>query len=311
MTPECRVQSIVVLELQTTTTKFAISPRLVTVTMDPFSWVAGTIDLIDVCARFAAFLKDFETAAANVDREIQTLSKDVDAVKLDIQESPSSDDQLFEHIRKLNLKLEHLPPQLELSHNKSAEAVLSFASANKHFDIPQTVSSIHWRTLFAPSSAVQSPTQERFVIYGVGGSGKTQFCCKFAQDYRKHFWGIFWINASSDERASQTFSRLAKQFGGREPNERAAKNWLSNLELPWLLIIDNADDSSTDIGTHFPEGERGSVLITTRNPAYKVHGTIGSRFFEFGQLVEEPASDLLLKAAGRPTPSDQPTRSWR
>ena len=82
MTPECRVQSIVVLELQTTTTKFAISPRLVTVTMDPFSWVAGTIDLIDVCARFAAFLKDFETAAANVDREIQTLSKDVDAVKL-------------------------------------------------------------------------------------------------------------------------------------------------------------------------------------------------------------------------------------
>lgn len=120
---------------------------------------------------------------------------------------------------------------------------------------------------------------------------------------------MFWINASSDERASQTFSRLAKQFGGREPNERAAKNWLSNLELPWLLIIDNADDSSTDMGTLFPEGERGYVLITTRNPAHKVHGTTGSQYFDFGQLEGGPAADLLLKAAGRPKPWDSPTKS--
>lgn len=78
---------------------------------------------------------------------------------------------------------------------KSAEAALSLASANKHFDIPQTVSSIFTdreaqlkelgTTLFAPSSAIQSQNQKRFVIYGVAGSGKTQFCCKFAQDYRK------------------------------------------------------------------------------------------------------------------------------
>lgn len=123
------------------------------------------------------------------------------------------------------------------------------------------------------------------------------------------FWGVFWINASSVERASQTFSRLAKQFGGREPNERAAKNWLSHLELPWLLIIDNADNSSTDIGTLFPEGERGSVLITTRNPAHKVYGTVGSRYFDFGQLEGGPAADLLLKAAGRPRPWDSPTKT--
>lgn len=123
------------------------------------------------------------------------------------------------------------------------------------------------------------------------------------------FWGVFWINASSDERASQTFSRLAKQFGGREPNERAAKNWLSHLELPWLLIIDNADDTSTDMGTLFPEGERGFVLITTRNPAHKVHGTIGSQYFDFGQLESGPAADLLLKAAGRPKPCDPPTKT--
>lgn len=28
-------------------------------------------------------------------------------------------------------------------------------------------------------------TQKRYVIYGLGGSGKTEFCCKFAQDNRE------------------------------------------------------------------------------------------------------------------------------
>ena len=27
--------------------------------------------------------------------------------------------------------------------------------------------------------------QKRFVLYGIGGSGKTQACFKFAQDYRE------------------------------------------------------------------------------------------------------------------------------
>ncbi len=31
-------------------------------------------------------------------------------------------------------------------------------------------------------SKQRSNVQKRFVVYGTGGSGKTQFCCKFAQD---------------------------------------------------------------------------------------------------------------------------------
>ena len=121
------------------------------------------------------------------------------------------------------------------------------------------------------------------------------------------FWGVFWINASSTKRANQTLSRLAKQFAKREPNERAAKNWLSNLEVPWLLIIDNADDPQTRLENLFPEGERGHILITTRNPSHKVHGSVGPRFFDFGQLDGEPAIHLLLKAACSPEPWDVST----
>lgn len=66
---------------------------------------------------------------------------------------------------------------------------------NKHFHIPQVVSSIFTgredmaelveRSLLAQESTESVHQQRRFIIYGIGGSGKTQFCCKFAQDHRE------------------------------------------------------------------------------------------------------------------------------
>jgi hypothetical protein len=64
---------------------------------------------------------------------------------------------------------------------------------SKHFFIPQVVSSIFTgredmsqlveKALLAEERTA-SRQQRRFIIYGIGGSGKTQFCCKFAQDHR-------------------------------------------------------------------------------------------------------------------------------
>ena len=66
---------------------------------------------------------------------------------------------------------------------------------NKHFHIPQAVSSIFTgredvsRTvqdsLFAQESTQSFRQQRRFIIHGIGGSGKSQFCSKFAQDHRE------------------------------------------------------------------------------------------------------------------------------
>ena len=78
---------------------------------------------------------------------------------------------------------------------KSATAVASLVSINKHFDIPQTVSSIFTgrdslledlQNAFDVFEISREPrnVQRRFIVYGLGGSGKTQFCCKFAQDNR-------------------------------------------------------------------------------------------------------------------------------
>lgn len=65
---------------------------------------------------------------------------------------------------------------------------------NKHFHVPHNVSSIYTgrdivtkvlqRKLLGSSQSYPLHQQKRFVLYGLGGSGKTQFCLKFVQDYR-------------------------------------------------------------------------------------------------------------------------------
>jgi GTPase SAR1 family protein len=66
------------------------------------------------------------------------------------------------------------------------------APKQSFFFIPQSVSSIFTGRevlldeLKAALEVTPSPehTQKRFVVCGPGGSGKTQFCCKYAQNNR-------------------------------------------------------------------------------------------------------------------------------
>ena len=85
-----------------------------------------------------------------------------------------------------------------------------------------------------------------------------------------------------------------------ESTQSAGKHWLSNCEETWLLIINNADDPGLDLLSLFPEGDRGCILVTTRNPDFRIHGTAGST--EFKGLKQREAFVLLLKAAGTPKP---------
>ncbi|KAM5459934.1 hypothetical protein McanCB49686_000970 [Microsporum canis] len=202
---------------------------------------------------------------------------------------------------------------------RSVATAVSITTPNKFFDVPQPVSSFYTgRTLFLEklqniifTSVTTEPTQKqlRFVIYGIGGSGKTQFCSKFAEQNRDSFWGVFWIDASSHERIRQTYAEIGK-FGKVEPNHSAAMHWLSNLEERWLLIIDNADDPHIDLHEYFPKGDRGCIIVTTRNPAHKVYGNIQPGFFEFQGMEDDDARALLLRAARLSEPWDADSSSW-
>ena len=127
--------------------------------------------------------------------------------------------------------------------------------------------------------------------------------CADSGDLRS-FWGVFWIDASTEERIKQTLGVIAG-LARREKNESAALHWLSSLDHRWLLIIDNADDEGFEIEKYFPRGNRGNILITTRNEALTVHGNVGPKHYHFRGLQLTEATSLLLKASNQPEPWDQ------
>ncbi len=112
------------------------------------------------------------------------------------------------------------------------------------------------------------------------------------------FWGVFWIDASSSARAEAGFITVAETCGARERTADAARAWLANTRHSWLLILDNADDREFDYASYFPSGDRGCILLTTREPDCSAHATVA--YEEFEKLEEDDAMELLLKASGCP-----------
>ena len=118
------------------------------------------------------------------------------------------------------------------------------------------------------------------------------------------FWGVFWIDGTSDETAQYSYNEIAR-IGGVNENIKAAMTWLASLTYPWLLVIDNADDPNLEVEKYFPGGGRGHILVTTRRPALKRLGNVGEGFCELEKLDEVEARDLLLKYAQEKTPWDE------
>ena len=91
--------------------------------------------------------------------------------------------------------------------------------------------------------------------------------------------------------AEQSFIRIAHTCG-LKPDSTTVRKWLPNNENPWVLLVDNANDSEMDVSQLFPADDRGTVLLTTRNPDCKVHATV--RFKEIGIMVGKEAITLLF-----------------
>ncbi|KAI0203135.1 hypothetical protein F4808DRAFT_467764 [Astrocystis sublimbata] len=148
------------------------------------------------------------------------------------------------------------------------------------------------------------PQRKTFIIFGMGGSGKTQLCSKFAEDHQADYSGVFTIHAASHETIRDSFCKIAK-IGGLEGTESAGRHYLSQLDGTWLLIVDNADDPSLDLQDLFSPGIRAHILVTTRNPDFRQAGSLGS--LELKGLQENEAVQLLFIKADIQRPWDLPT----
>ncbi len=132
--------------------------------------------------------------------------------------------------------------------------------------------------------------QKIFVLYGLGGIGKTQLAIDFARRHYRRFSSVFWLNGSSEESLKQSIANCATRIPKGQISEKS-RNYVSSGEgnidtvvtevmdwlrrpdnTEWLLIFDNVDQ---DYQQHNPEpgaynisrylpSDHGSFLITTR-----------------------------------------------
>ncbi|KAG7415776.1 Nephrocystin-3 [Fusarium oxysporum f. sp. rapae] len=132
-----------------------------------------------------------------------------------------------------------------------------------------------------------------FVLFGLGGVGKTQLSIDFARRHQATFSSVFWLDGRSEDQLKrsiagciaripkdqvpQTSRRWTESHAHSEDElDDAVANVIKWLEQPnnreWLLIFDNVDKdwigqesgtSAYDPRRYLP-GDHGSVLITTR-----------------------------------------------
>ncbi|KAM0721367.1 hypothetical protein Q7P37_002291 [Cladosporium fusiforme] len=173
----------------------------------------------------------------------------------------------------------------------------------QHFSLPGAVESHYLgredelealKRAFWQEDGKKKIEQKRYVVYGVGGSGKTQFCCKYAQDLQDKYWGVFWIDGTNEDRLKDSLTSNVAEKGGVAKNYEAARNWLAGQKRKWLLIIDNADDPKIDLNRFTPVGGNGHVLVSTRNQECDF-GNVGTVCF--AGMEKKQGRQLFLRCA--------------
>ncbi|KAK9769980.1 putative NB-ARC domain-containing protein [Seiridium cardinale] len=137
-----------------------------------------------------------------------------------------------------------------------------------------------------------------FALTGLGGMGKTQIAISYAYRHKDLYKVVLWAHADGQSKLAESFSLFAAKLGlGNSlpltQAKQAVKDCLKTLNVPWLLILDNADgDDKQELLREFcPDAGNGSILITSRDH------TLATQYvgLSLGKLDKDSAVSLLFK----------------
>jgi tetratricopeptide (TPR) repeat protein len=115
------------------------------------------------------------------------------------------------------------------------------------------------------------------------------------------YWGVFWVDVSNRSTAQNGFAVVAKALGLSVHATEESLRALANSRRRWLLVLDNADDTTFDYSAYLPSGNRGAVIMTSRVPSCRKYSTLEPEALEGLELAH--STQLLLKAARLPAAS--------
>ncbi|KAJ7711370.1 P-loop containing nucleoside triphosphate hydrolase protein, partial [Mycena metata] len=114
-----------------------------------------------------------------------------------------------------------------------------------------------------------SGNQHIYVLYGLGGAGKTQVALKFIE--QSSLSDVFFVDTSKVETIDTGLKSIAvaKSVGN---SAQDALMWLQSSHDKWLLFFDNADDPKINLNDFLPKCNHGSIIITSRNLELRSYG---------------------------------------
>ncbi|KAJ7907873.1 P-loop containing nucleoside triphosphate hydrolase protein, partial [Mycena leptocephala] len=144
--------------------------------------------------------------------------------------------------------------------------------------------------------------QQIFLLYGLGGAGKTQTTLKFINESGSRFSDVFLIDTSTLATIDKSLKNIAETRAAGTTAQDAL-DWLGSTSAEWLLLFDNADNPEIKLNQFFPKCKHGNIIITSRN-----HGLLGfaDSSARLSNMEQLDAMELLLKCAGEAgTPGNQ------
>jgi hypothetical protein len=139
-------------------------------------------------------------------------------------------------------------------------------------------------------ASAEPGTINSVVLYGHPGFGKTEIAVEFVFSHHRKFDAVFWLRAEDETKLDLDFRQIAVKLGLQAPTQsqnpvltrNLVLQWLSSPkkvlnadgehagyeDATWLLVFDNAD-SPDILPDYIIDSGRGSILITSRDPAAK------------------------------------------
>ena len=157
---------------------------------------------------------------------------------------------------------------------------------NKFVDRPSDIAELEQALL--PQR--QYRRQKVFVLYGLGGMGKTQLAVEFARRHHGRFSSVFWLDGRTKDSLKQSIATCVSRIlegqiavssrtysatgdGNIDAVVRDVMSWLSLPDnTDWLIIFDNvdrdsqgcdADPDAYNVTSYLSGADHGLVLIMT------------------------------------------------
>ncbi|KAL2154298.1 hypothetical protein VTH82DRAFT_2974 [Thermothelomyces myriococcoides] len=156
------------------------------------------------------------------------------------------------------------------------------------------------RACFHERNTGGKPRRE-FLLYGMGGVGKTQIALKIADELEDQFKYVFHVDGKSHLTASQSYASICRQYslgnGTTEVMKQLALEWLDGLSDEWLMIYDDCPEQDR-FRPLLPRRNKGNIIYTSRSQGLQAE--IPAKYVcEVLPFEEADAVDMLLKVSGR------------